>query len=156
VSQVRADISQVESLNYIFLRVMGQIFLASSSNPVFNEMTGAQKRILYFLELKGACNMSRIAKLVGCTVPAATGVVDKLVRAGLVRRESDDNDRRVIRIAMTAQGRKALAQLKRIHEQRLEEVLEHLPPEKREELINSFGRIHEILCELEDVECIRT
>jgi DNA-binding MarR family transcriptional regulator len=135
---------------------MGQIFLASSSNPVFNEMTGAQKRILYFLELKGACNMSRIAKLVGCTVPAATGVVDKLVRAGLVRRESDDNDRRVIRIAITPQGRKTLAQLKRIHEQRLEEVLEHLPPEKREELINSFGRIHQILCELEDVECVRS
>src|SRR6478609_5366843 len=145
MSQRKPDISQVESLNYVFLRVMGQIFLASSSNPVFNEMTGAQKRILYFLELKGACNMSRIAKLVGCTVPAATGVVDKLVRAGLVRRESDDNDRRVIRIAITPQGRKALAQLKRIHEQRLEEVLEHLPPEKREELINSFGRIHEIL-----------
>lgn len=156
MSQHKPDISQVESLNYVFLRVMGQIFLASSSNPVFNEMTGAQKRILYFLELKGQCNMSRIAKLVGCTVPAATGVVDKLVRAGLVRRATDETDRRVIRIAITPAGRKALAQLKRIHEQRLQEVLEHLSVEKRDELIDSFKRIHEILCELEDVECVRS
>ncbi|MGI8906515.1 MAG: MarR family winged helix-turn-helix transcriptional regulator [Candidatus Sumerlaeaceae bacterium] len=151
----KPDISQVESLNYVFLRVMGQIFLAASGNPVFNEMTGAQKRILYFLELKGPCNMTHIAKLVGCTVPAATGVVDKLVRAGVVRREQDENDRRIIRIAMTAAGRKTLAQLKRIHEQRLQEVLERLPPERREELIDSFTRIHEILCELEDMECTR-
>jgi MarR family transcriptional regulator, organic hydroperoxide resistance regulator len=155
MSQRQVDIGQIESLNYVFLRVMGQIFLAASSNPVFNEMTGAQKRILYFLDLKGSCNMSRIAKLVGCTVPAATGVVDKLVRAGLVRREQDDNDRRVIRIALTTDGRKSLAQLKRIHEQRLQQVLEHLSTEKRTELIDSFNRIHEILCELEDVECVR-
>ena len=155
MSQRKPDIAEVESLNYMFLRVMGQIFLSASSNPVANEMTGAQKRILYFLDIKGSCNMSRIANLVGCTVPAATGVVDKLVRAELVRREQDPKDRRVIRIAITPTGRKTLSHLKRIHEQRLQEVLERLPVERREELIESFTRIHQILCELDDVECTR-
>lgn len=149
----KADIAQLESLNYVFLRVMGQIFLNSSSNPTFNEMTGAQKRILYFLDLKGPQRMSDIARLVGCTVPAASGVVEKLVRSGLVQREPGESDRRVIHIDMTARGRQVLSELKHIHEERLQTVLEHLSPQRRNELIESFHKIHDILCELEDVEC---
>ena len=147
------DISQLEALNYVFLRVMGQIFLSTSSNTTFNEMTGAQKRIMYFLDLKGPQNMSQIAKLVGCTVPATTPVVEKLVKAGLVCREANPEDRRVIRIAMTVKGRKIMKQLKAIHERRLEDVLCQLDPQKRAQLISSFEQIHEILGGIKDVKC---
>src|SRR5262245_31418135 len=139
------DISQLEALNYVFLRVMGQIFLSSSSNQTFNEMTGAQKRIMYFLDLKGPQNMSQIARLVGCTVPATTPVVDRLVKGGLVDREANPGDRRVIRIAMTGKGKRIMRQLKAIHERRLEEILSKLDPARRRQLIASFEQIHEIL-----------
>ncbi|MBX7247214.1 MAG: MarR family transcriptional regulator [Candidatus Sumerlaeaceae bacterium] len=149
---MQADIREIESLNYLFLRVMGQIFLTPHSNPEHNEMTGAQKRILYFLDIHGPQKMSDIARLVAVTMPAATAVVDKLVRAGLVARESDVNDRRVIRITMTRTGKETTNKLKEIHEQRLREVLEILEPEKRSELIRSFERIHQLLTEIESLE----
>jgi len=133
---------------------MGQVFLSATSNPVFNEMTGAQRRILYLLDLKGPNPMSQIARLVGCTLPAATGVVDKLVRSGQVERIAAPEDRRIVKVALTETGRQTLAELKKVHEQRLAEVLAHLSPEKRDELIHSFAKIHDILSELEDVECV--
>jgi DNA-binding MarR family transcriptional regulator len=147
------DISQLEALNYVFLRVMGQIFLSTSSNATFNEMTGAQKRIMYFLDLKGPQNMSQIARLVGCKVPATTPVVDKLVKSGLVGREANPDDRRVIRIAMTPKGRRVMKQLKAIHEGRLEEILCQLDPARRKKLISAFEQIHEILGQLQDLQC---
>jgi DNA-binding MarR family transcriptional regulator len=139
------DIREIESLNYVFLRVLGKIFLAPCSNPAANEMTGAQKRTLYLLDLEGPQKMSDIAKLVGVTLPAATPVVDKLVRAGLVAREPDTRDRRVIRVALTARGRKTLKSLKQHHENRLRDVLRELTPAQRTELVSHFSRIHELL-----------
>ncbi len=100
-AEIAVDVREIEALNYVFLRVMGQIFLSASSNAVFNEMTGAQRRILYYLDLKGSISMSEVARLVGCTVPAATGVVEKLVKSDQVKREPCSSDRRVIRIGLT-------------------------------------------------------
>jgi len=145
---MNADIRQLEQLNHVFMQVMGEIFLAPYSNEVFNEMTGAQKKILYLLGIKGPQKMSDIANQVAVTISGATGIVDRMVKCGLVARESASTDRRVIIINLTAQGRKALKQLQQTHEQRLEEVLKNLAPRKRVELIAAFAKIHDLLTEL--------
>ncbi len=143
---------EIEGLNDLFLRVMGKVLLRSESNPTTNEMTGAQKRILYLLDLEGPKRMSRIAKLVGVTLPAATAVVDKLVRSQLVMRESDPDDRRAVLVALTAEGRRATAKFKQVHEQRLREVLERLDAEKRGRLIRAFQAIHDLLAEIDTTD----
>lgn len=146
---MKVDIREIESLNNVFLKVMGQVFLSTSSNKTFNEMTGAQRRILYILDIKGPQKMTHIARLVGVTVPAATAVVDKLVRCGCVQRVTDSRDRRVTRVSLTPLGRKAHAKMKRIHEKGLSAALEKLAPEKRTELIVAFERIHVLLSEID-------
>ncbi len=146
---MKADIQQLESLNELFLQVLGNIFLSSYSNETFNEMTGGQKKILFTLSVRGPQKMSDIARLIAVTMSGATGTVDKLVRAGLVARENDPSDRRIILISLTARGKQTVKQLNRIHEKRLEEVLEGLEEAKRVELISSFRRIHELLSEIQ-------
>lgn len=147
---MKVDIREIEALNYLFLRVMGKVFLGPYSTPENNEMTGAQKRILYFLDIEGPQRMSEIARLVAVSLPAASAVVDRLVRSGLVHRESDPEDRRVIRIGLTAQGRRVLARIKQMHEKRLAEMLERLPSEKRSELVGCFERIYDLMTEIDD------
>ena len=146
---MNVDIRDIESLNNVFFKVMGQIFFASASTTTFNEMTGAQRRILYLLDIKGPQKMTQIAHLVGVTVPAATAVVDKLVRAGFVQRDADPGDRRVIHVALTPLGRKTGAKLRRVHEKGLATALAKLLPEKREELILAFEKIHVLLSEID-------
>src|ERR1700738_1850943 len=54
---------------------------------------------LYFLNLEGRVTAGRLAEVTGLTTGAITGVGDRLKKAGLVRRERDDNDRRKVFIA---------------------------------------------------------
>lgn len=49
-----------------------------------------------FLNLEGRMTAGRLAELTGLTTGAITGVVDRMEKAGLVRRERDADDRRKV------------------------------------------------------------
>src|SRR5256885_4085548 len=51
------------------------------------------------LYLEGRVTAGRLAEVTGLTTGAITGVVDRLEKAGLVRRERDEADRRKVYIA---------------------------------------------------------
>src|ERR1700754_345536 len=53
-----------------------------------------------FLNLEGRMTAGRLAELTGLTTGAITGVVDRMEKAGFVRRERDDSDRRKVFIAL--------------------------------------------------------
>ena len=52
------------------------------------------------LYLEGRVTAGRLAEVTGLTTGAITGVVDRLEKAGLVRRERDETDRRKVYIAV--------------------------------------------------------
>ena len=52
-----------------------------------------------FLNMEGRMTAGRLAELTGLTTGAITGVIDRLEKAGFVRRERDDDDRRKVFIA---------------------------------------------------------
>src|SRR6202043_2327375 len=54
---------------------------------------------LDFLNLEGRVTAGRLAEVTGLTTGAITGVVDRLEKAGFVRRERDEADRRKVFIA---------------------------------------------------------
>jgi DNA-binding MarR family transcriptional regulator len=54
---------------------------------------------LDFLNLEGRVTAGRLAEVTGLTTGAITGVVDRLEKAGLVRRQRDESDRRKVFIA---------------------------------------------------------
>ena len=53
-------------------------------------------------------NMKELSRVINLTGAATTGVVDKLVSSNYVVRSFDPNDRRVIKIRLTAKGRKLI------------------------------------------------
>lgn len=150
------DIHQLENLNRLFVQVMSEIFLSPHSSQACNDLTGAQKKILYHLAMCGPHKMSDIARQVSVSVTGATGVVDRLVKMELVERDHDPSDRRVILIRLTALGQQTFEELQTAHQRRLEEVLGNLEPAKRLELIASFERIHSLLSELRESAACRT
>jgi DNA-binding MarR family transcriptional regulator len=145
------DIRQIQSLNEVFTGVMRQIFLnPESSDPAHNDITWAQKKILFLIESQGPQKMSDIARQINVTMSGATAVVDKMVRASLVTRESDPEDRRVIRIALSPAGRSMMAECASTQARCLEQVLGKLDDAKRTELLESFERIHALLSEIQE------
>src|ERR1700757_4395155 len=62
-------------------------------------IAGSDLDCMDFLNLEGRMTAGRLAELTGLTTGAITGVVDRLEKAGFVRRERDESDRRKVFIA---------------------------------------------------------
>src|SRR5882757_8509454 len=63
-------------------------------------ISGSDLECLDFLNLEGRVTAGRLAEVTGLTTGAITGVVDRLQRAGFVRRERDAADRRKVFIVV--------------------------------------------------------
>jgi len=59
-------------------------------------ISGSDLECLDFLNLEGRVTAGRLAEVTGLTTGAITGVVDRLEKAGFVRRERDEADRRKV------------------------------------------------------------
>ena len=69
------------------------------------EVTLTQYRSLVVLASRGPQSMAALAEAVGVTAPTASRLCERLVKKGLVRRRTDRNDRRQVRIGLTEAGR---------------------------------------------------
>src|SRR3979490_2520471 len=67
-------------------------------------ISGSDLECLDFLNLEGRVTAGRLAEVTGLTTGAITGVVDRLEKAGFVRRERDENDRRKVFIAIVPEN----------------------------------------------------
>lgn len=72
-----------------------------------------------------------ISELAECLQERHNGVValvDRAVRAGLVRRDKGSGDRRVVRVSLTPRGRRIIVVLTRLHQQELAGFQHELRP----------------------------
>src|SRR5947199_7711173 len=75
-------------------------------------LTPSQYNVLRILRGEGKpLPILEVAGRTVTVVPGITGLVDRLERAGFVRRERCETDRRVIYVALTERGKKVLADL---------------------------------------------
>jgi len=72
------------------------------------KITLPQFAIMDILDREKESNMTDLAKAMSVTTSAMTGVVDRLVRDGYVSRSHDLEDRRIVRIKLTAKGTKTV------------------------------------------------
>ncbi|SDU14915.1 transcriptional regulator, MarR family [Verrucomicrobium sp. GAS474] len=71
-----------------------------------------QYTLLSFLSQSSGITMSRLAELMEHTSPATTGLVDRLVAAGLVERFGNPTDRRQVLVKITDKGRELVEKIK--------------------------------------------
>lgn len=66
-------------------------------------LSTAQARLLCLMTRRRP-SFGELAGLLGCDKTNVTGMVDRMQRRGLLRRETDPDDRRVGRVVVTAEG----------------------------------------------------
>ncbi|GAB4382039.1 MarR family winged helix-turn-helix transcriptional regulator [Albidovulum sp.] len=74
--------------------------------------------------------MSELSKMLLVSNGNATAVVDRLERDGLVRREPDPQDRRVVQVGLTEAGERWFAELAAAHEAEVSRLLAALGHEE--------------------------
>lgn len=104
-------------------------FAKRQTNELYKgKITLPQFLILEVLNREGEPKMSGLARIMGVSTAAVTGLVDRLVNYGYVVRVFDSRDRRIIRIKLTAGG---LSLVRKVSQQR------------RQMIISIFGKISE-------------
>jgi DNA-binding MarR family transcriptional regulator len=76
-----------------------------------SDLTVAQLRVLLVLHAQGHIRMSSIAAMLQIALPTATGIVDNLVKKGLVVREADSQDRRLVICKLSDEGQNLINRL---------------------------------------------
>jgi DNA-binding MarR family transcriptional regulator len=90
----------------------------------------------------GRLRMSELADAVLLSRSGVTRVVDRMERAGLVRREACPTDRRSMYTALTPEGRRALKQARPVHLRGVaEHFARHLSDDEAKTITAALGRM---------------
>jgi len=89
--------------------------------------------------------ISTIGKSLGISMAMMTRIVDKLEENKLVERERDNSDRRIIKVTLSAKGKKLAKECNDCHREHIIEMLEGLSPKDRDSFISAMNTITDIV-----------
>ena len=93
------------------------------------------------LERSGPQRLTALAVREGVTQPAMTQLIGRLQDSGLVRREADPGDGRVVQVRLTDQGRDTLARRRAVRAERLVVILDRISAADRAALTAALPAI---------------
>jgi DNA-binding MarR family transcriptional regulator len=95
-------------------------------------VTQTQFLVLMGIHAHQRCTMGMLARNMHVSMPTASGIVDRLVQAGHVRRHAEPADRRQVIVELTAKGRSYIKQFQAVIRRRWEQILRSLEPKELE------------------------
>jgi DNA-binding MarR family transcriptional regulator len=104
-------------------------------------VSGSQAMILRKLEVNGPQNVSALADSLHITPGAVTGLSDKLISSGYANRKRDTNDRRVVHLEITDQGKEILRQFRTEIKSVVEQFFVGLSDEDIHHLIRIYQKV---------------
>lgn len=94
------------SIGLLMRQVMSSIRTQADAQLAAHDLTYAQWLPLYKLFLEPGHTVATLARDLETDPPAVTRALDRLQAKGLVERERSNEDRRVVKLVLTAEGRK--------------------------------------------------
>jgi DNA-binding MarR family transcriptional regulator len=97
-------VEKLEWLGPILVRGLG---LLNSVDALEQSFSFSQVMVLQHVHRAKSIKMTDLSRLLGLSKTSATGLIDRLVKRGLVQRGRSEEDRRVVFVSLTADGRRA-------------------------------------------------
>ena len=101
----------------------------------------AQLKSLFFISNQGSTNLGKLAVALGVTPTNVTGIVDRLVKKGLVTRTESDQDRRILLLRATDEGEELVAKLRQRRTGHMSEVLDRMSVGELATLAQGFASL---------------
>ncbi len=104
--------------------------------------------VLGILNKNEMLSMSEIGCRLSMPKPHVTAHIDKLISEEMVERVFDPNDRRIINVKLTENGKKSFQQIKEVISTEMRQNLNKLDNTRLEELLDAAIRVRTILSEI--------
>jgi DNA-binding MarR family transcriptional regulator len=93
---------------------------------------------IFYIYRTGSCGVTEIADQLGVTSAAASQMLERLVKQGVVLRTEDPGDRRVKRIMLTDKGRRILDEAIQARQSWFEELAHSLSPSEKDSVVTAL------------------
>lgn len=125
----------IEVLPHLFRRLV-----VSMPNEVEGvaKVTTEQFGVLTHVLDRRSVSMSELAVARNVALNTATSLVDRLVTAGLVERQGDPSDRRVVRVVITGKGRTLVERLRTVRREAIRRLLDDLRDEEIQRILDAM------------------
>jgi DNA-binding MarR family transcriptional regulator len=108
----------------------------------FMGVTTSQAGAVLAFPVKSGLTMNELSKAVNLDISTMTRMVDQLVEKGLVERQTDAKDRRVVRVGLTEAGRKLHKKLEDALQSFYTNALNKFPKEEQIIIIKNLQHIY--------------
>jgi len=119
-----------------------------------NGVTASQGYTLLSLPQEGTLSMNDLSEAMGLAGSTMTRYVDELVRKGFVQRKPDAEDRRVVRVELTNQGREVRSILEGALQDFYKQVLDEIPPDERVALLHALDLVSQAITKVFNSCCV--
>jgi MarR family transcriptional regulator, organic hydroperoxide resistance regulator len=109
------------------------------------ELTWPQLAALRELERLGQSQIGQLAAEMHIGAPTVTGIVDRLVRDGLVKRHRETVDRRKVLVGLTAKGKKLLARKPSLLNEHLRDGLSRLSERQQKQVRRTLDHLADMM-----------
>ncbi len=111
---------------------------AQSLEGLDEDVTLAQYRVLVELAARGPQRMADLALVLGVEGSTATRMCDRLVRKRLVHRRRASQDRRAVRVALSAEGGRLIAEVSRRRREEIGVIVSRMPSRDRGAMVRAL------------------
>jgi MarR family transcriptional regulator, organic hydroperoxide resistance regulator len=132
---------QIEKFDQLMLQLMRELHINNAVEFLDTDLTPGQFFVGTFLQQRETCTMSEIANALGVSLSAITGIIDRMVKHGFVKRLRDDSDRRLVLVQLTEKGSGLVIHANTHRHNDLQAILGGLNEEDRLTLLNIMQKI---------------
>ncbi|HVY44965.1 MAG TPA: MarR family transcriptional regulator [Minicystis sp.] len=104
-------------------------------------LTGPQLTVIKLLESLGDLSLSTLSERIRAQNSTVTGIIDRMEREGLVRRERSAEDRRVVYIRLSDKGHKLAQRIEVEPMEIFKQALVDLPQADLKDLVRILGKL---------------
>lgn len=101
--------------------------------------------LMSMIDKQGPMPMTRVAELFGSGLPTATGIISRMAERGLVRRDHDVHDRRVVLVSLTEAGAAEVRELHEARHWRMNKAVTQLSEAEQARLLSSIRSLRSAL-----------
>ena len=135
-------IEQIISLFFTTSRLIYKESTKDKDRPDF--FSFLQLEVLGYIKENKKLSMKKVASFLSVTPPSATSLINRLVKAGVLRRFFDEKDRRTVLLSLTPKGEVALnREFKKVSAQ-MQKTLMKLNSKEQKNLIEIFQKLQRV------------
>lgn len=137
--------ADAQRLMMVFYRI------GRSRHALFHELlsrydvTLQQFHLLLYMKASGRTRVTDLSDMMMVSKPTASRMINTLCDKGMIKKRTDDRDRRLVYLELTPKGRRVVEEKELRQRERLARVLGEMPAEEMGAFLDTLERIEEEL-----------